>query len=112
MADINDPIAKKRRADVRELLCSVWGEQSCQIEPDDWPRVLELLLRDCGPSNPYGHARASLKPLVDEAVAKLLDAFFADVPPTDPLDAVCRSFPRLDREHCKKLAERLIEARP
>jgi hypothetical protein len=53
---------------------------------------------------------ATLAPLVDHAVAELARLFRDGPPPDHPALAVWRAFPRLDREHCAKLATLLIDA--
>lgn len=96
---------------VRETLLTHWGQQACQ-NPADWPRVLAALMKDAPASrdtSPDSGGRGSLKPAVDEAVAALTTAF-ANGPPSDPLDAVWRAFPRLHREHRAALAAALTEA--
>jgi hypothetical protein len=80
---------------VRNCLLEVWGRQACQ-RPADWPEVRERLL-------------TTLAPLVDTAaaeLARLFDGRSLD----DPAIAVWRSFPRLDRNHCAKLATLLVDA--
>jgi hypothetical protein len=53
-------------------------------------------------------SRYSLKDAVDEAVPALLAAF-RDGSPADPAATVWRCFPKLNREHCGRLAERLVD---
>jgi hypothetical protein len=80
---------------VREVLLAVWLEQACR-RPADRPETQEEMLLRWGTR-------------VDEAVAKLADAF-RDVPPADPAREVWRAFPLLDRAHCAQLATLLIAA--
>ena len=53
---------------VRLELLAVWGRQACQVRPDDWPQVLQRLLRAGGSEH---SRRAAMAPAVEEAVAKL-----------------------------------------
>jgi hypothetical protein len=82
---------------IRKPLLLIWLEQACR-RPADRPETQDRLL-------------AKWMPLVNEAVAELARLFSADVLPADPVHAVWRAFPRLDREHCTNLAALLIEAR-
>ncbi len=72
--------------------------------------MLGRLLKDAPAPGPGRFGRASLAPLVDEAVATLAREF-GDRVPDDPPFVVWRSFSRLDRKHCAQLAALLIEAR-
>jgi hypothetical protein len=80
---------------VRDKVFEVWAEQAC---PEHWPEVRQRLLE-------------KLAPFVDDAVAELA-WLFGDVPSADdPALAVWATFPKLDRDHCTRLAELLIQAR-
>jgi hypothetical protein len=79
-----------------KLLLLVWLEQACR-RPADRPETQDRLL-------------AKWTPLVNEAIAELAKVFSTAVP-DDPALAVWLAFPRLDREHCARLATLLIEAR-
>jgi hypothetical protein len=81
---------------VREKLLGIWGQQACQC-PEHWPDVCHRLLEKSGP-------------LVDDAATELA-RLFNNGPPDDPALACWRIFPRLDRDHCERLAALLIEAR-
>jgi hypothetical protein len=94
---------------VREKLLQVWGKQACR-HLEDWPAVLERLMKPASSSKPGGFARASLEPLVNHAVAQLA-CVFGDRVPDQPALAVWRAFPKLDRMHCSELAQLLIKAR-
>jgi hypothetical protein len=81
---------------VRELLLQVWGEQACQ-RASDWPDVRQRLLEQ-------------LATVVESAVAELARLFGDGLPPDDPTLTVWRTFSKLDRVHCARLAAVLIEA--
>jgi hypothetical protein len=87
---------------VRQELLAIWGRQTCQVQPQDWPQVLARLMRDGGSQHSH---RGRLKAAVDEAVAALTAAFAGD-PPADPADTVWRAFPRLDLRHRTEIARR------
>jgi hypothetical protein len=98
---------------VHAHLYATWGDQSCQ-RPSDWPDVFARFMASAKASDlssPSSHGRGSLRPMFNEAVAALTEAFNADVPPADPAEAVWRIFPRLDREHCQQLADLLMRER-
>jgi hypothetical protein len=102
----------------RDELLRIWGEQACQ-NPNDWPEVLEALLKGRVPDERDVDSDGNLKPkaryprgglrrLVDEAT-RTITAAFVDRIPADPANVVWRAFPRLDRANCARLAMRLIE---
>jgi hypothetical protein len=103
----------------RKLLLQTWGEQACR-NLADWPDTLAALLRD----RPHDerdfdedgqlkerakYPKGSLQPWVDDATRTLCVAF-ANGAPDDPVASVWRAFSKLDREHCGRLADRLINA--
>jgi hypothetical protein len=88
---------------IRQDLLAVWGHQTCQIRPTDWPGVLKRLLLPA--HTPEREAlRGGLAPAVTEAVATLTAAY-ADREPTDAARVIWRAFPKLDQEHCQMLAD-------
>lgn len=84
---------------LRELLLAVWGQQSCQ-NPEHWPDVLARLMKDGGSGE---NQRASFKPRVDEAVARLAEAYRFGIP-IDAPELIWRWFPMLGRDQRIELA--------
>jgi hypothetical protein len=95
---------------------AVWLQQACR-RPEDRERVFSALMKPAGKTegenmaSKDNHGRASLKPMFDEAVAALTEAFGAEQPSNDPKMAVWIAFPKLDRERRIQLAELLLKER-
>jgi hypothetical protein len=94
-------------ATIRELLLKVWGEQTCQIRPSDWPAVLQRLLKAApmdGERERY--PRGSLAPAVNEAAARI--EVLLRTPQSDLAFEIWRAFTKFDRAHAARLADVLI----
>lgn len=96
MKDLSTSTSDDWSGTVRELLLRVWGEQACQ-HSSDWPEVRSKLLAKMGVR-------------IDEAVAEMSELFANDTYAEDPVYAVWRAFPMLDRRHSAELAALLTRA--
>jgi hypothetical protein len=81
------------REKIREILIRVWGEQACQVKPQDWPEVFEHYM--VGNSK-----RGSFKPYVDGAVIMIGD--WLDAGHKITTDDMWRAFSKFDAAHREK----------
>ena len=89
------------REKIRELLLRVWGEQSCQTHPQEWPDVLERMMQPTS-------KRGSYKPYVDGAVIMIGD--WLDAGHKITTDDMWRAFSKFDAEQRENFLAAALKA--